>query len=96
MYTFEAGRLKNYIGNWRKITSDPNILDIVEHCHVEFLPGCDPVNSFCFRRKLSQKEDAIIENEIQKLLKMKVIKEVEHTPGRGISISNFHCTKERW
>ena len=49
---FEAGRLKNYIENWRKITSDPVIAYIVEHCHIECLPGCDPVNSntkFCIK-----------------------------------------------
>ena len=82
---FEAGRLKNYIENWRKITSDLVILDIVEHCHIEFSPGCDPVNSYCFRQNFAQNEDAIIEKEIQKLLDMKVIKEVDHTPGEYLS-----------
>lgn len=33
---FQAGRLRFYIENWRKITSDENILDIVQHCHIEF------------------------------------------------------------
>ena len=71
--SFEAGRLKNYIENWRKITSDPVILDIVEHCHIEFSPGCEPVNSY-----FTFNENEIIDREIQKLLDMKV-KEVEHT-----------------
>lgn len=33
---FQAGRLKFYIENWRKITSDEKLLDIVQHCHIEF------------------------------------------------------------
>lgn len=60
-------------------------MDIVQHCHVEFSEGSDPENSFCFRQKFSQKEDKIIQNEIEKLLEMKVIEEVEHTPGEYIS-----------
>ena len=60
-------------------------MDIVQHCHIEFIEGSDPENSFCFTQKFSQNEDKIIQNEIKKLLEMKVIKEVEHTPGEYIS-----------
>lgn len=60
-------------------------MDIVQHCHIEFIEGSDPENNFCFRQKFSQKEDKIVQNEIKKLLEMKVIKEVEHTPGEYIS-----------
>ena len=31
-----AGRLKHFLPAWHKITADHNILDIVEHCHLEF------------------------------------------------------------
>ena len=54
---FEAGRLKNYIENVRKITSDPVILDIEEHCHIEFFPGCDPVDNYCFRQNFALNEN---------------------------------------
>lgn len=27
--------------NWREITSDPQILDIVQHCHIEFADEFD-------------------------------------------------------
>jgi len=43
--TFIAGRLKNYVENWRKNTNDETVLDIVQHCHLEFLDGENPVNS---------------------------------------------------
>ena len=33
---FCAGRQKKIIGNWRKITSDKFILDIVQQSHLEF------------------------------------------------------------
>ena len=36
---FRAGRLQNYVENWREITSDSYILDIVEHCHIGFSEG---------------------------------------------------------
>ena len=33
---FMAGQLQNYIANWQRLTSDPVILDVVAHCHIEF------------------------------------------------------------
>ena len=60
-------------------------MDIVQHCHIEFIEESDPENSFCFTQKFSQNEDKIIQNEIKKLLEMKVIKEIEYTPGEYIS-----------
>ena len=59
-------------------------MDIVQHCHVEFIEGTNPENIFCFRQKFSEK-DEIIQNEISKVLEMKVIKEVNHDPGEYIS-----------
>ena len=77
--------MKHYIENWRKITSDPVILDIVQHCHIEFSPGCDPERSFCFRQNFAANESEIIDNEIKKLLELKVLEEVEHTKGEYLS-----------
>jgi hypothetical protein len=44
---FQACRLKNYVENWRNITFDRNVLDIVQHCHMEFMQGVNPVKSDC-------------------------------------------------
>ena len=46
---FKAGRLQYYIENWRKITSDVNILDIVQHCHFEFDEDFSVVNFMFFK-----------------------------------------------
>lgn len=40
--SFKAGRLKLFISEWAKLTSDDSILDIVIHCHLEFENGCVP------------------------------------------------------
>lgn len=32
---FEAGRLKNFVENWKNLTSDCQILDMVQNCHIE-------------------------------------------------------------
>ena len=44
---FEAGRLCLYVENWRKITNDPVILDLVLHCHDLELTDT-PVLSYSF------------------------------------------------
>ena len=33
---FQEGRLNNCVDSWENLTSDIIILDIVEHCHIEF------------------------------------------------------------
>lgn len=71
--------------NWRKITQDETISDIVQHCHIEFCEEQIPVQIHCKKNNFSKKEDFIVDSEIQKLLKMKVIKEVEHDPDEYIS-----------
>ena len=85
---FEAGRLKSFSDDWKKITNDQNdqnILDIVQHCHIEFIEREHPVRSQCYMNNFSYKEDWIIDQEIENLLEMKVIKEVEHHPNEFIS-----------
>ena len=77
--------MKEYIENWRKITNDETVLDIVQHCHIEFLQGFNPVKSFCQASKFTPLESDISDAEIQKLLDMKVISEVDHHPNEFIS-----------
>ena len=38
-----AGRLQNFAPTWKEITDDPEVLDWVEHCHIEFIDGVPPV-----------------------------------------------------
>ena len=79
-----AGRLRFFVENWRKITQDENVLDIVQHCYIEFC-GEPPVRSLCKTNNFTQEQEYIIDSEIQKLLNMKVIKEVKHESGEFIS-----------
>ena len=78
--------MKRYVENWRKITSDERILDIVQHCHIEF--DAD-FNEYEFQGSkggnFSKTECQVIENEISNLLEMNVISELQHTAGEIIS-----------
>ena len=60
-------------------------MDIVQHCHIEFMDGENPTNSYCFRSKFSEQDEIIISKEIQNLLHMEVIEEVEHHADEYIS-----------
>ena len=48
------------------ITSDDNRLDIVQHCHIEFMQSEEPSNYYCFRSKFSEQENNIINKEMEK------------------------------
>ena len=82
---FTAGRIKNFIENWRNITSDRNILDCVQHLHIEFISGVNPVNHICFQNNFNEEEIKIVDQEIQKLIQIKNIIEVDHHPDEFIS-----------
>ena len=78
--SFQAGNITNFLENWKRITSDKYILDIVKHgLKLEFLseaPHREP-----FRETYNTKENIIISQEINKLLKKKVI--VQTIAGKG-------------
>ena len=71
---FEAGRLNNFIHVWKELTSDEQVLDIVENCHIEL-----ENNDFMFEKSCSYqcnfnaKETSIMQKEIQKLLDIVLI-----------------------
>ena len=68
--SFQAGNIKNFLENWKRITSVKYILDIVKHgLKLDFLsvaPHREP-----FRVTYNTKENDIISQEINKLLKKK-------------------------
>lgn len=79
-----AGNLRNFISNWRQITSDPWILETVAGYHLEFetvpiqlgLPQPPPFN---------KTEKDLIDNEVDKLLKKGAITKVAHSKEEFIS-----------
>ena len=70
--SFQADNINNFLENWKRITSDKYILDIVKHgLKLEFLhvtPHREP-----FQATYNTKENGIISQEISRLLKKKVI-----------------------
>jgi hypothetical protein len=83
---FEAGRLKIFIHVWKELTSDEQILDIVENCHIEL-----ENNDFMFEKSCSYqcnfnaKETSIMQKEIQKLLDIRVLIEVKNDEEQFLS-----------
>ena len=81
---FEGGRIRHFAENWKKLTSDKEILKIVDGLELEF--EFEPYqNQIPPQTKFSQKECILIDAEIQKLLKKHVIYESCHESGEFIS-----------
>ncbi|CAG2190554.1 unnamed protein product [Mytilus edulis] len=81
-----TGRLKNYVENWQKITSDKFILDTVEHCHLEFIDNSIPTQSLTpYQRIFDKGQEKIINDEIENLKKLGVIVEVKFDTDQYIS-----------
>ena len=71
---FMAGQLQNYIANWQRITSDPFILDVVVHYHIDFED--EPLLRSNIARPqctFSTSEQIIIDNESGKFLEKGII-----------------------
>ena len=60
---------------WRKITSDPFILDAIAHCHIDFagnpLAATNTCRPLCI---FTDTEQGIIDNEIATFLEKGIIK----------------------
>ena len=78
--------MKKVSNEWEKITSDKFILDIVSHCHIEFIDNVEPKQDiFNVKSVFNSKESDIVSNEIQKLLAIDVIKEVQSMKDQFLS-----------
>ena len=79
-----GGRLKEFAHVWVEYTSDPNILDIVKNCHIDFedLPTQEIVPH---EIKFSAQEEQKIGDEIVKMLQTGVIEACDHEPDEYIS-----------
>ena len=65
------------------LTSDPNILQIVKGCKIDFTSA--PEQSSCRETKLNRRESLLVNTEINKLVTNGVLKEVEHEEDEYIS-----------
>ena len=90
--SFQAGRISNYLSEWRKITSDPQILSYVTGVEIERKGLPQEKESLTQREtRFTDKEKSLIEEEISSLLRKKVIETAKPCVGEVI----FN-TKTRW
>ncbi len=83
---FKAGELCDHIDEWKKITSDCEILQTVAGCTIEFEGNRVPMQETEPRLYMrNQQENEIISNEIKNLSEKLVIEEVQHEPNEFIS-----------
>ena len=84
--TVIAGRLKEFGPQWHKITSDTEVLDWVQNCHIEFIDDIEPVQLGGHKvSNFNQSELSIIDREIEKLLSKGVLERGSHSDGEFIS-----------
>ena len=79
---FHRGNISSQILNWKKITKDKVILDIIQH-GLKLRIVDKPVTNAPFEHPRSIDETAIIDGEIQKLLRKQVIEEVANDTNTG-------------
>lgn len=78
--------MQQFVPAWQDITDDPEVLDWVEHCHLEFIDDISPVQEPDYKViKFNDTESAIIDSEIVKLLNKGVIVESPHSQGEFVS-----------
>ena len=81
-----GGRLRSYFSQWRKLTSDPFILNAVQGYELEFEPELFPPKQMpVYKHAFSAAEIAAIDVEIQKLHEKGVIEHSVHENHQYIS-----------
>jgi len=77
-----AGKIKFHLKEWKSITSDQTILDIVKGCKFDFVENPDKIDQ---RETFTNIKEAAIDNEIDKLAQIGVIEKANHCEGEFIS-----------
>ena len=78
--------MQQFVPAWKDITDDPEVLDWVEHCHLEFIDGVPPVQETDYKViQFNDAEAAIIESELVQLLNKGVIVESPRSQGEFVS-----------
>lgn len=79
-----GGRISFFIQNWKLVTQDKTILDIVQGRSL-VLTGAPPPSPFCHSPRFSKSETLSTSLEIQKMLGKNVIRVVPPKPGQVVS-----------
>ena len=88
-----AGRLQHFLKNWEKLTNDPFFLELVKGYQIPFLSEPSqmaPPSAI----SMSQEEIAIVDQEIQEMLKKGAIKLVQHNTKKSVSKFNIYSPKK--
>ena len=81
---FIAGRLRDHVNEWRKITRDKQIIDTICGLKIEFTDL--PFQNYTPNEyKHTKEEIEFLNKEIEKLLTKRIIVEVEPVPGQYVS-----------
>ena len=81
---FRAGSTKYHTSEWASITSDPEILDYIEHCHIEFIDN--PAHYSSLGQQYSNEQQSkVITAEVNKLLQLGASTASEYEPGECLS-----------
>ena len=88
-----GGNISSQILNWKRITKDKVILDIIQH-GLKLRIVDKPVTNAPFEHPRSIDETAIIDGEIQKLLRKQVIEEVANDTNTGY-YSNLFTNRKK-
>ena len=84
--SFQAGRISNYLCEWRKITSDPQILSYTTGVEIERKELPQEKESVIQRKtRFTEREKSLIEKEISTLLVKKVLEIAKPCVGEVIS-----------
>ena len=78
-----GGRLNQFVEQWKKVTSDKFILQIVSGLQIEFSEIVNPYYRHSLR--FNESEISIIAGEIEKLLEKRVIQKSEHEDAEVVS-----------
>ena len=69
-----AGRLRYFAQKWYEFTNDKFILDIVKHCHIEFVSDLLPKQLKPQKEiKMNLTEQLLVDSEIEQLIEKGVI-----------------------
>lgn len=76
---FRAGRLKQFLDEWKDITSDKTILDTVKGCHIEITNEYE-LNQLSpsYPLRFNEREADIVSKEVYKMLDKNVIEKCNH------------------
>ena len=91
---FKDGNTRNCIFEWQKLSSDPEVLDFVQHCHIEFTDSSCKYSTYG-QRHFNSQQQLVIDSEVGKLLQLGVISQSVHEQEECLS-PVFCGPQTRW